>query len=99
MKQLLLACFLCITGMGVSAQPVPPPDQSPMDISYYPPNYPLLKTQEKITDAPVARVIYSRPARNERQIFGGLVERNCFPASVIRRVDWRVASTNPAFLR
>lgn len=53
---------------------VPAVDQSPMDMSYYPDNYPLLKVQEKIAMAPVARVIYSRPHLNGRQIIGGLLQ-------------------------
>jgi hypothetical protein len=49
-------------------------DKSPMDMSYYPFNYPVLKIQDKITDPLVARVIYSRPQKSGRVIFGGLVE-------------------------
>jgi hypothetical protein len=53
---------------------LPPVDQSPMDMSYYPANYPVLKIQDKITEPLVARVIYSRPKKEGRTIFGGLVE-------------------------
>lgn len=53
---------------------VPPVDKSPMDVSYYPANYPVLKIQDKATEPLVARVIYSRPQRNGRTIFGDLVE-------------------------
>ena len=49
-------------------------DKSPMDISYYPPNYPVLKIQDKISEPLIARVIYSRPLSGDRTIFGGLVE-------------------------
>lgn len=45
-----------------------------MDMSYYPVNYPVLKIQNKITEPLVARVVYSRPQRNDRKIFGDLVE-------------------------
>jgi len=41
---------------------------------YYPGNYPVLKIQDKITEPAVARVIYSRPQKNGRLIFGELVE-------------------------
>jgi hypothetical protein len=53
---------------------LPPLDKSPMDMSYYPNNFPVLKIQDKITEPLVARVIYSRPQKAERVIFGGLVE-------------------------
>jgi hypothetical protein len=49
-------------------------DKSPMDMAYFPADYPLLKTQNKVTEAPVARVIYSRPQRDNRVIFGELIE-------------------------
>lgn len=43
-------------------------------MSYYPANYPVLKIQDKITEPLVTRVIYSRPKKEGRTIFGGLVE-------------------------
>lgn len=48
-------------------------DKSPMDMCYYPENFPVLKIQDKVTGLPVARVIYSRPRKEGRTIFGGLV--------------------------
>ena len=45
-----------------------------MDMSYYPTNYPVLKIQDKNTEPLTARVIYSRPKKEGRTIFGGLVE-------------------------
>ncbi len=45
-----------------------PVDISPMDISYYPADYPKLK-MEKTTSLPLARVIYSRPHLQGRQLF------------------------------
>lgn len=53
---------------------VPALDKSPMDMSYFPADYPILKTQNKATAAPVARAIYSRPQKDNRIIFGQLVE-------------------------
>jgi Protein of unknown function (DUF2911) len=49
-------------------------DKSPMDMSYYPVDYPVLKIQDKIKEALVGRVIFSRPQKNGRVIFGDLVE-------------------------
>lgn len=51
-----------------------PVDISPMDISYFPPDYPVLKMTNKISSLPVARVIYSRPHKQGRTIFGELLK-------------------------
>ncbi len=53
---------------------LPPVDKSPMDMSYFPDAYPILKIQDKITDPLGARVIYSRPQKAGRAIFGELLE-------------------------
>jgi hypothetical protein len=53
---------------------LPAIDKSPMDMSYFPANYPVLKVQDKLTGPLIARVIYSRPKKEGRPIFGGLVE-------------------------
>ncbi len=55
-----------------------PIDQSPLDISYFPADY----TQHKLTDLsytamPVARVLYSRPHRKGRPIFGEAATNLC----------------------
>ncbi len=44
-------------------------DQSPMDMSYYPINYPLLKMNKQDSLQLAARVIYSRPHKKNRTIF------------------------------
>lgn len=49
-------------------------DKSPMDMTYYPENYPILRMQHKDVQPLTARVIYSRPQKNGRVIFGSLVE-------------------------
>jgi hypothetical protein len=54
----------------------PPLDKSPLDMVYYPSDYPVLKTQNKASQPPVLRVIYSRPQRENRVIFGELIEYN-----------------------
>ena len=61
---------------GVKAQipnPFSPVDISPMDISYFPADYPIQKMSKQITEPPVIRVIYSRPHRQGRKIFGSLL--------------------------
>jgi hypothetical protein len=51
-------------------------DKSPMDISYLPKDYPLLKMDGKSKDLPIARIIYSRPQKKGREIFGELIQYN-----------------------
>jgi Protein of unknown function (DUF2911) len=45
-------------------------DQSPMDMSYFPANYPILRMNGTDTFKLIARVIYSRPKKKGRTIFG-----------------------------
>ena len=53
-------------------------DQSPMDMSYYPAGYPLQKMAGKDTSgSPIARVIYSRPHKKGRQVFGDSQKSLC----------------------
>lgn len=72
-----LLLFFCCLIFSVSAQNgnnPPPLDKSPMDMSYFPVNYPILKIQDKATEPLIARVVYSRPQKNNRSVFGELVE-------------------------
>ena len=50
------------------------PDRSPMDMVYFPADYPLLKMAGKTSVPPLMRIIYSRPQKQGRPIFGGLVK-------------------------
>jgi hypothetical protein len=53
-------------------------DQSPMDMSYFPVGYPLQKMKGKdSTGGPIARVIYSRPHKKGRTIFGDSEQSLC----------------------
>ncbi len=76
MKFLLLpVLFFSFCFSAVQAQSkLPALDKSPMDMSYFPNRYPVLKIQDKVTEPPVARVIYSRPQKMGREIFGELIE-------------------------
>ncbi|MEO6837145.1 MAG: DUF2911 domain-containing protein [Ginsengibacter sp.] len=71
-----LAIILVFMIFSASAQivtpKIPPLDKSPMDMSYYPVNYPILQIQGKNNEPLVMRVIYSRPQLNGRKIFGDL---------------------------
>jgi hypothetical protein len=59
---------------GQSANPYETVDISPMDMSYLPNDYPILKMDNKTTRLPVARIIYSRPQKQGRKIFGSLIK-------------------------
>src|SRR5688500_6218988 len=67
-------CFSAFAQTYVSK--LPAIDKSPMDMAYYPVNYPVLKIQDKASEPLIARVIYSRPQKNNRVVFGELVEYN-----------------------
>ena len=49
-------------------------DKSPLDVIYFPAEYPKLKMLGSVTAPPVFRVLYSRPQRSGRQIFGNVVK-------------------------
>lgn len=70
----ILFCTSLFQAGNSQQQPLPVLDKSPMDISYYPVNYPVLKIQDKSPGPLIARVLYSRPHKAGRSIFGGLVE-------------------------
>jgi hypothetical protein len=53
--------------------PYAPIDLSPIDISYYPTDYPIQKMTGNKKTSPVARVIYGRPHKQGRKIFGNLL--------------------------
>ena len=87
MNKVFVFCFLLLAQAGMSqtavntppapaapALKLPPLDKSPMDVAYYPANYPVLKIQDKATEPVVARVLYSRPQKEGRAVFGELVE-------------------------
>jgi hypothetical protein len=71
----LIALQISFAQTSVSSK-FPTLDKSPMDMAYYPSNYPVLKIQDKATEPLIARVIYSRPQKNNRIVFGELVEFN-----------------------
>ena len=56
------------------SNPYAPTDISPVDIAYFPADYPVRRMQQQSTDLPIARVIYSRPHRQNRTIFGALLK-------------------------
>ena len=53
------------------------PDQSEMDISWCPADYPIQKMQEDSNNKLIARVVYSRPHKKGRAIFGESADNLC----------------------
>lgn len=77
MRSIVLGCLLIVCSFASQAQQKPTElDKSPMDMSYWPDNYPILRMSGKAKDQPVARLIYSRPLKNGRNIFGGVIKYN-----------------------
>lgn len=76
MKRLFLAICIGIATLCQAQQKPTELDKSPLDMSYWPANYPILKMSGKAKDIPVARVLYSRPLKNSRTIFGGIIKYN-----------------------
>lgn len=77
----ILYCFSSCTSINSNSPEITKPliepanpysavDKSVMDISYYPVNYPMLAMSGKDSSILLARVIYSRPQKNGRTIFG-----------------------------
>ncbi len=78
MKPFILFCFLLCSTLQLNAQKFPGLDKSPLDVSYYPHDFAHDRkfAPDKIGGADAAavvRVIYSRPAKKEREIFGKLI--------------------------
>jgi hypothetical protein len=75
MKSIKFLVVLLFISTSIFAQQKPTElDKSPMDMSYWPNTYPILKLSGKVKDAPLARVIYGRPQKNNRVIFDGIVK-------------------------
>jgi len=74
---ILVFLFVVNAAFGWGQLQITEPDKSPLDISYHPHGYPILKFQSKTAPAtPLARVVYSRPQKNGRVIFGDIVKYN-----------------------
>ncbi len=78
MKKIISLFFICCCYYSLlfaqQGTAMPAVDKSPMDMSYFPNSYPVQKIQDKITEPLLARVIYSRPQKSGRKIFGELIE-------------------------
>jgi hypothetical protein len=77
MKKLLFLLAILFLGQLLFAQQKPTDlDKSPLDVSYYPANYPILKMRGQANGEPLARILYSRPQLKGRNIFGEEVKYN-----------------------
>jgi hypothetical protein len=75
MKQIKFLIGLMIMGnLAFGQTKLPVPDKSPMDMCYFPDNYPVLKIQNKVSEPPACRIVYSRPLKNGRKVYGELIE-------------------------
>ena len=77
----VVCMFFCMSSFAQTSKdslpsPIPALDKSQMDMSTFPTDYALLKLQGKVTEPLIARIVYSRPQKNNRVIFGELVEYN-----------------------
>ena len=59
-----------------SVNPYAGVDISPMDMSYYPPDYPQQKMNSGFNELPSARIIYSRPHLQGRRLFHDVLKYN-----------------------
>lgn len=73
-KKMLVSALLFGMYTARAQTAAPALDKSPMDMSYFPVDYPILKIQAKVTGPPVVRVLYSRPQKKGRVLFGDLVQ-------------------------
>jgi hypothetical protein len=76
MRKILSMAFLLICCNAMAQSKPTELDNSTMDMSYWPANYPIQKRNGKAKASPVARVIYGRPLKNNRDIFGGIIRYN-----------------------
>lgn len=67
-----------VTNQPVEKDIQPGLDKSPMDMCYYPIDYPKLKMSGNVSEPLIARLIYSRPQKNNRVIFGDLIKYGSF---------------------
>lgn len=73
-SRLAFVCLLFSFSSYAQMQ-VTEPDKSPMDMSYSPQNYPILKFQNKLMEGKAnARIVYSRPQVKGRELFGSEIK-------------------------
>ena len=73
MKNIVAVLFLFVSFSSLAQVQPTDLDKSPMDMNYSPQGYPILKMNGKTTAQPNCRIIYSRPQKAGRDIFGGII--------------------------
>ena len=76
MKNLLFLLAVLFSTQLFAQQKPTDLDKSPLDVSYYPANFPILKMRGQANGDPAARIVYSRPQLKGRNIFGEEVKYN-----------------------
>lgn len=69
-KSILLSSMLAIGAFAANAQTFRSLDKSPADIAYFPDNF---AHDRKGDEKALVKVVYSRPAKNNREVIGKLV--------------------------
>ncbi len=72
-RPLFSSIFILLLSTVSYAQQLAEPDKSPMDIAYYPHNF---AHDRKPGEKAIIRVMYSRPQKNGREVFGKLIPFN-----------------------
>jgi hypothetical protein len=70
MKSIFVTIFAACSVFAMNAQDLRGLDKSPLDVAYYPDNFPH---DRKDGQKALVKVVYSRPAKNDRELFGKLV--------------------------
>lgn len=80
MKKIVVTIVLAVFVLGANAQEFSKLDKSILDAAYYPDNAPkraFIKDKEKqVAAEPKIRILYSRPLKNGRKVFGELLKFN-----------------------
>jgi hypothetical protein len=73
MKNIVAVLFLFVSFSSLAQVQPTDLDKSPMDMNYSPQGYPILKMNGKTNAQPNCRIVYSRPQKAGRDIFGGVI--------------------------
>ncbi|KIX21522.1 asparagine synthetase B [Flavobacterium sp. 316] len=80
MKKIVATMIFAVAALNVNAQEFAKLDKSGLDAAFYPENAPkraFIKDKTKQLEAePKIRILYSRPLKKEREIFGKVVKFN-----------------------
>ncbi len=74
MKKIFATLMIVMLAFTAYSQDFPKMDKSPMDAAYFPENATKRAWAKEKGGEPMVRVIYSRPQKNDRNIFGELLK-------------------------